>query len=123
MTVVKLLAIGLLSLALQASAATLPAKDRDEVDALLSRLETSGCQFNRNGSWYSGAEAKVHLSSKREYLEGKSALQTTEQFIELAATSSSMTGVAYQVKCKDTAAVPSRAWLLNELKQVRASGS
>jgi hypothetical protein len=30
----------------------------------MSRLEVAGCEFNRNGKWYSGANAKFHLLRK-----------------------------------------------------------
>jgi hypothetical protein len=104
-----------------AIAAPLPSESRAEVDALLSRLETSGCEFNRNGSWHTGAEAKTHILRKLEYLEDKGAVHSTEQVIELAAASSSMTGQAYQVRCGKDAPVPSKTWLLSQLKALRAS--
>ena len=51
-----------------ATSARLPPPAREEVMTLLSRLEGSKCQFNRNGTWYSGAEAKAHLVQKLEYM-------------------------------------------------------
>lgn len=104
-----------------ALAAPTPGPVRAEIDALLVRLQASGCEFNRNGSWYSGAEAKVHLTRKLEYLEGKSALQNTEQFIDLAASASSSSGKPYEVKCAGSAPTPSRQWLSRELATVRSS--
>src|SRR5262252_281918 len=77
-------------------AAPTPPRVRAEIDALLSRLETSGCQFYRNGSWYSGQEAKNHLLRKLEYIEGRTTIESTEQFIELAASKSSFSGKPYQ---------------------------
>jgi len=59
---------------------------------LLRRLEASGCEFNRNGNWYPAAEAESHLLRKLNYLQDRDMVQTTEQFIELAASSSSMSG-------------------------------
>ena len=35
-----------------------PAPLRAEIDALMARLQASGCQFNRNGTWYNGTKAK-----------------------------------------------------------------
>ena len=35
----------------------------------MSRLEASGCEFNRNGSWYTPTEAKSHLLRELKYLE------------------------------------------------------
>ncbi len=103
-----------------AQAAPLPGPARAEVDALLARLQTSGCQFNRNGSWYSGAEAKDHLLRKLEYLEKKDMVRSTEQFIDLGAASSSSSGKPYMVKCGAAAPVESKAWLTAELKAIRA---
>ena len=102
-------------------AAPTAAPVRAEIDALLSKLQASGCQFNRNGSWYSGQEAKVHLLRKLEYFEGKTTIQSTEQFIQLAASSSSSSGTPYQVRCGAEPAVPSRQWLLGQLTAVRSS--
>ena len=86
---------------------------------LLSRLEGSKCQFNRNGTWYSGAEAKAHLVQKLEYMERISSPATTEAFIELAATTSSSSGKPYLVKCGSTEAESSAFWLRRELQQLR----
>ena len=93
---------------------------RAEIDALLTKLQTSGCQFNRNGSWYSGSEAKDHLLRKLEYFEGKSGVKSTEQFIELAASKSSSSGKLYQVKCGSEASLESQLWLTRELTALRA---
>jgi hypothetical protein len=108
--------------ALAAAAASLAPATRAEIDGLLSRLETSACEFNRNGSWYSGAEAKTHLLSKLKYFEDKGTVQTTEQFIERAASSSSMSGQAYLVRCAGAAPVQSGTWLLAQLQAMRSGG-
>ncbi len=83
------------AIATTAAAAPLSPAARAEIDALMSKLEASGCEFNRNGNWYPGTEAKSHLLRKLKYLEDKGMVQSTEQFIELAASSSSMTGENY----------------------------
>ena len=117
------LALGAWRLALGAAAqaATAPAAIRTEIEALLVKLQSSGCEFNRNGNWYTGADARTHLLRKLEYLENETTLRSTEQFIELAATSSSTSGQAYQVKCSGDTAVPSAQWLTNELAAARAA--
>lgn len=101
-------------------AAPLPAAARAEVDALLTRLQSSGCQFNRNGSWYNGADARTHLLRKLEYLEKKDLVKNAEQFIDLGASTSSSSGKPYMVKCGAAAPVESKAWLNAELKAIRA---
>ncbi|PTT86975.1 hypothetical protein DBR42_12650 [Pelomonas sp. HMWF004] len=106
-----------------ATAAPLPPAARAEVDALLARLQASGCEFNRNGSWYAGAEAKAHLLKKLDALESKNMVATAEQFIERGATSSSMSGKPYLVRCGGQAPVESAQWLKATLQQVRAASA
>ncbi len=94
-----------------------------ETETLLQALQESGCQFNRNGSWYSGSEAKAHLLKKLEYLEGKGMVKSTEDFINLGASTSSASGKAYLVRCGQAPAVESKAWLLNQLAALREAKS
>jgi len=126
MRTTNILAVILVTLASASSpafAADLPATSRAEIDALLNRLGTSGCQFNRNGSWYSSADAKAHLAKKLNYLVEKKKLDGTEQFIKLAASSSSMSGTPYQVRCGDSQPVASQTWLTTELQTIRAKAA
>src|SRR5215510_14524471 len=104
------------------TAAPLSAAARAEIDRLMSRLEASGCEFNRNGTWHTASEAKSHLLRKLKYLEDRGAVQSAEQFIELAASTSSTTGQAYLVRCGNRAPVQSGTWLLSELHAMRSSG-
>ena len=87
----------------------------------MSRLESSACEFDRNGTWHTAAQARSHLLRKLKYLEDRGAVQTTEQFIELAASGSSMTGEPYLVKCGNAAAVRSATWLSAQLQAMRAA--
>lgn len=75
-----------------ANADTLSAASRVEIESLLSKLKASGCMFNRNGTWYSSEEAQAHLARKLDYLVDKEAVANAEQFIERAASKSSMSG-------------------------------
>jgi hypothetical protein len=114
-------AIGLLlSAALSlAVAAPAPPQARAEVESLLKALRDSGCQFNRNGSWYTGAEAQTHLAKKLEYLEGKNLIKSADDFISLGASTSSSSGKPYLVKCGTTPAVESKTWLQERLATLR----
>jgi hypothetical protein len=103
-----------------ALAAAAPSPARPEIDALLARLQASGCSFNRNGTWYGAADARKHLLRKLEYLEDRDLVRTSEQFIERAGSGSSMSGKPYLVRCGGAAPVESRVWLGNELKALRA---
>ena len=119
------LLLALLTYAAVASAAAAPVEPavRAEIDALLARLSSSACQVNRNGTWHDAAEARTHMLRKLQYLEGKGMVQTTEQFIELAASTSSASGKPYLIRCGQGTPVASRAWLLMQLQTLRAAGA
>jgi hypothetical protein len=104
-----------------AVAAPLSPAARIEIDGLMSTLESSGCEFNRNGTWYSGTDAKSHLLRKLKYLEDRGLVQSAEEFIVLAASASSVSGTPYLVRCGDGAAVRSGTWLLAQLQVARAA--
>lgn len=111
--------VGLLLSASPLYAASLPAAARGEIDSLLSRLGESGCEFKRNGSWHTASEAQAHLRRKLDYLVDKNAVDSTEQFIERAASKSSRSGKPYQVRCNKQAPVPSSQWLNAQLQKLR----
>jgi hypothetical protein len=92
------------------------------VENLLSRLEASGCEFGRNGVWYSAAAASKHLQGKLQNLERQDAIATTESFIDLGGSTSSSSGKPYLVKCGQSKPIESRQWLSNELRALRAAG-
>ena len=110
------------AIATTVAAAPLSPAARAEIDVLMSKLEASGCEFNRNGNWYSGTEAKSHLLRKLKYLEDKGVVQSSEQFIELAASASSMSGQPYLVRCGNGAPIQSGTWLLSQLQAMRSVG-
>lgn len=103
-----------------ATASPASSQVRGEIEVLLARLQSSGCQFQRNGSWYSASAARDHLLRKLEYIERRNTLRSTEQFIKLAASKSSSSGKPYQVKCGTEAAVESQQWLNNQLASMRS---
>mgnify|MGYP003385234391 CR=1 FL=1 len=92
---------------------------KQEVEHLFTHLESSGCQFNRNGSWYSATEATAHIRKKYEYLLSRNQLKTTESFIEKAATKSSISGKPYEVKCEGQSVVLNSVWFSKELNDYR----
>jgi hypothetical protein len=118
-----LLASLLATLCMGATAAPTPAPVRADIDTLLGKIVSSGCQFERNGSWHDAADARAHLLRKLAYIEKRrETLANAEQFIEVAASKSSFSGKPYRVKCGAAAPVPSSDWLNRELKALRASG-
>lgn len=103
-------------------AAPLAPATQTEIDALMAKLESSGCEVNRNGTWHASSDAKPHLLRKLQYFEEKGTVQTTEQFIELVASRSSTTGQPYLVKCGNGAPVQSGEWFSSQLKTMRSDG-
>ena len=105
------------------SLAAPPREVTREVDHLLQYIEQSGCDFYRNGSWYDGRRASAHLRLKYEYLSQRHEIATAEDFIEKAATRSSLTSQVYKVRCARGAAGPTHPWLAEELARYRARAS
>jgi Family of unknown function (DUF5329) len=97
-----------------------PVKVQNEVNFLLGYIAGSGCEFNRNGSWYDAKKAHVHLRDKYKYLVDNNLADTTEHFIERAASESSFSGKPYQIRCAGSAAVSSQQWLRERLLELRA---
>jgi hypothetical protein len=108
---------------LTAGAASWPAAPstaaRAEIERLLAFVASSGCQFNRNNTWYPAPEASAHLAKKERYLEEHGQIATAEDFIAKAATKSSMTGKPYSVRCGSEPAIASDEWLMAELRRSR----
>jgi hypothetical protein len=96
-----------------------PTSVQIEVNFLLGYLEGSRCEFYRNGSWHDSKAAQAHLRDKYKYLVAANLVNTTEQFIERAATESSITGQQYAVRCGGGATVTSSQWLRDELARFR----
>ncbi len=88
---------------------------QQEIDYLLSRLETSDCRFFRNGDWYDAARARQHLERKYAWLAKRDLVASAEQFIERAGTKSSRSGEPYFVQCAGGPVIPSADWLMREL--------
>ena len=89
----------------------------DEIDHLLQFVEQTQCQYERNGNMHSGKEAAEHIKMKYHYF--KDDIDSTEKFIELSATKSTMSGTFYLVHCPDRPPLKSQTWLLEELNNYR----
>lgn len=119
----RLLAASLLAaVSLGAAAAPTPPAVRAEIERVMERMQASGCQFERNGKWHDAQEARKHLLRKLAYIERRrETLASAEQFIDVAASKSSFSGKPYRVKCGGGQALPSRVWLNNTLRAIRAA--
>jgi hypothetical protein len=92
-----------------------------EIHYLLAAIDRSGCQFYRNGGWYDSKQAQAHLRRKYEALTAANRIQTAEDFIERAATRSSMSGEAYAIRCNADPLVPTDRWLRDQLARYRSA--
>ena len=114
-------ALATLAVVLCTSASAAPsATTKTEINHLFAHLKSSGCQFNRNGKWYSAEAASEHLQSKYDYMLKRNMIDSTESFIERAAAGSSTSGKPYLVQCAGSTPVPSEAWFSAELSRLRA---
>jgi hypothetical protein len=98
-----------------------PAIAVTEINYLLDFIDRSGCKFYRNGSWYDSHRAQSHLRDKYNFLAAGNRIKTADDFIEQAATRSSMSGQDYQIQCEAGTAVPSGLWLRTALTGYRTS--
>ena len=92
---------------------------KQEIEHLMAHLASSGCQFNRNGSWYNASRAVSHLNRKYEYLLDRKLAPTAEAFIERAASESSASGKPYLVKCPGQPETQSGEWFRSALATFR----
>lgn len=90
---------------------------REEITHLLDFVARSPCAFLRNGKVYPAAEARAHL--ERKYAALKDRIRTAEDFINLAAARSSLSGESYRVRCNPGQERETSAWLKSELLRFR----
>ena len=110
------LAIGLLSAAASAQDhATLNA----EIEYLLARVADSGYVFVRNGDDHDGTDAAKHMRRKYEHFRDKGKIHSIDDFIELSATKSMITGKPYMVRMGDGSETPTATWLHDEINAYR----
>ena len=91
-----------------------------EIAHLLAFVRSSECVFIRNGKNYEGHDAETHI--KRKYNHFKDLIATAEDFIQLTATRSTLSGQVYMVHCGERE-IPSGTWLQTELKAFRSRAS
>jgi hypothetical protein len=92
---------------------------RREIAGLIGALDGSSCRFQRNGSWHDAADARAHLQRKYDYLLKKDKVDTAEQFIERAASQSSMSGKPYRIACPGQPEQTAAMWFGARLKALR----
>ncbi len=92
-----------------------------QIAGLIEALGDSDCRFERNGKWYAAADARKHLQRKYEYLSKRDLAATPEQFIERAASTSSVSGKPYHVQCPGQPRQASADWFKQQLQRLRAT--
>ena len=89
-----------------------------EINHLLNYVKNTKCLYERNGDRHSGGDAYKHISKKYKYFEDD--IQSAEDFIQLSATQSTVSGRKYYIICPDKKRVESGKWLLKELHRYRS---
>ena len=94
---------------------------QQEINHLIRYIGDSGCEFKRNGAWNDAKSAEAHVRGKYDFLVRLGWIDTTKDFIDKAATESSMSGEPYEIRCGGGLPVPSSRWLSSELARYQAS--
>ncbi len=92
-----------------------------EITYLIRYIGDSRCEFKRNGTWSNAESAEAHVRGKYDFLLTLGQIDSTQDFIDKAATKSSMSGQPYEVKCSGDAPMPTSLWLSRGLAHYRAS--
>ena len=88
-----------------------------QIESLIQFIRDSPCTFIRNGTEYDGATAADHVRQKYEYLRDRDRIRTVDDFIDLTATKSALSGKPYQIRCPGQAVLPAADWLRAELRK------
>lgn len=99
----------------QATAGQAPADIGPTISYLIDVVASSERTFVRNSTRYSAAEAAQHL--RRKYQHFRARIQTVDDFIELAASRSLMTGKPYLVVDNRGDSRPVSQWLRQVLSE------
>jgi len=103
-----------------ATAQAVPSPDEQKViDRLMEHVEAkSAMVFIRNDAEHDAAGAVKHMRAKLDHFKAR--IVTAEDFIELCATRSEMTGEPYKVREGKGPLREAAAFMREELKRVRA---
>ncbi|HUR71277.1 MAG TPA: DUF5329 family protein [Candidatus Limnocylindrales bacterium] len=100
-------------------AQTVPVAEKQKIDALIEHVgELKDAKFIRNGSSYEPAAAVRFLRGK--WNANKAEVKTARDFIDKVATKSGTSGKPYLMRYSDGKEIPSREFLLAELKKIES---
>jgi hypothetical protein len=88
------------------------------INHLLKYVEESRCTFVRNDEEHNSKSAAEHMRNKYDYFKDR--INTPEEFIELCASKSTLSGKLYLVRCVGKSQIPSADWLAEELNKYRS---
>ena len=91
------------------------------INYLLVFVRESNCTFIRNDEDHDSSYAAEHIKKKYDYFKDR--IDTPEEFIELCATKSLMSGKVYLVRCEGDRTIPTAEWLRAELNNYRSKRS
>jgi Family of unknown function (DUF5329) len=91
------------------------------ISYLLDYVARTDATFIRNGREATGKQAADHLRQKWDYF--RKTIKTPEDFIQLAATKSELSGKLYLVRFKDGKESPAGEWLAKVLAEYRKRSS
>ncbi len=98
-------------------AQALPAAEKQKIESLIKYVgELKDAKFVRNGSIYEPATAVRFLRGKWD--ANKAEVKTARDFIDKVATKSDTSGKPYLMRFNDGKEIPSREFLLAELKKL-----
>ena len=112
---------GFAILSLSSGASADPATEPDAqaaIEFLLAQVTDSELEFVRNGKTHAGPDAAKHMRRKYEHYADR--IHSPEDFINLAATKSILSGNKYLVRDGDSV-VPTAEWLHDLLNDYRSA--
>ena len=105
-----------LAICASAHAADSTSLESQKIAYQIASIETlQGAQFIRNGTAYNGSAAADHLRLKLR--NAGSRVVTADDFIRLCASTSSVSGIPYQIRFADGRVVSSETYLREKLAE------
>lgn len=104
-----------------AHAGTTDAVEAKRIEYLIQSVERlPNAKFIRNGSAYDAKEASEHLRMKLRKAGDR--VKTADDFIQLCASKSYISGEPYQIRMADGTVINSETFLRQKLKELNKSG-
>lgn len=109
--------IAAMLLTLSAFAAEKDADLAQAVEHLLAAVAKSDAKFIRNGDDHSGKDASAHMRKKYDHFKKK--IKSPEDFIDLCASKSELSGKPYKIKTADGKLMDAKDWMSARLEEWR----